>query len=102
MRPKLQLITDRRRQSGSSTRRPGTPAPRPRGVDSATRPHVALTPEPAPLREDLQRPDADFSRAREAGGPEDVAHYSCCCGYMFAADVTTTVDCPHCGTAQAW
>jgi len=24
------------------------------------------------------------------------------CGYAFMAKVTTSVDCPHCGTEQAW
>ena len=34
---------------------------------------------------------------REAGGPEDNASYSCVCGLHFAAPVSTTVACPHCG-----
>ena len=41
-------------------------------------------------------------RVREAGGPQDVAHYRCTCGYAFEGDVTTRVACPHCGTEQAW
>jgi hypothetical protein len=41
-------------------------------------------------------------RVREAGGPTDRASYACSCGYLFAAPVSTTVECPHCGTAQAW
>jgi hypothetical protein len=41
-------------------------------------------------------------RARESGGPLDVAHYTCSCGYVFEAAVSTTVSCPHCGTGQAW
>ena len=40
--------------------------------------------------------------ARRGGGPEDRALYSCMCGYAFKAAVTTSVDCPHCGTEQAW
>jgi predicted Zn-ribbon and HTH transcriptional regulator len=24
------------------------------------------------------------------------------CGFAFKAKVTTSVDCPHCGTEQAW
>jgi Zn finger protein HypA/HybF involved in hydrogenase expression len=39
---------------------------------------------------------------RAAGGPIDRASYSCECGYMFVAAVSTTVLCPHCGTGQAW
>jgi hypothetical protein len=40
--------------------------------------------------------------ARRAGGPEDRALYSCICGFVFEAPVTTSVGCPHCGTEQAW
>jgi hypothetical protein len=52
-------------------------------------------------------------RARRAAGParernqranisQDAALYSCECGYVFTAAVTTSVGCPHCGTNQAW
>lgn len=41
-------------------------------------------------------------RLREAGGPMDNASYSCACGLVFAAAVSTTVSCPHCGADQAW
>jgi hypothetical protein len=48
--------------------------------------------------------DLDFAveRVREAGGPIDRASYSCSCGYVFSAAVTTTVSCPNCGCGQAW
>jgi rubrerythrin len=36
------------------------------------------------------------------GAPEDRATYNCECGYIFKAEVTTTVGCPHCGTQLAW
>ncbi len=42
------------------------------------------------------------ARARRSGGPQDLALYSCDCGYAFKAAVTTSVGCPNCGTAQAW
>jgi hypothetical protein len=45
---------------------------------------------------------AETRDARRGGGPEDRALYSCMCGYAFTATVTTSVDCPHCGTEQAW
>ena len=45
---------------------------------------------------------ADERRMRESGGPDDRAMYTCSCGYVFEADVTTSVTCPHCGTGQAW
>jgi DNA-directed RNA polymerase subunit M/transcription elongation factor TFIIS len=42
------------------------------------------------------------ARAKRSGGPEDVALYTCECGYAFKAEVTTSVGCPECGTHQAW
>lgn len=33
---------------------------------------------------------------------QDTATYSCSCGYVFEADVQTSVGCPHCGAEQAW
>ena len=39
---------------------------------------------------------------RDAGGPDDRACYSCGCGYLFEAAVTTSVACPNCDTVQAW
>ena len=41
-------------------------------------------------------------RRREAGAPQDEAVYSCSCGYVFEAQVSTSVGCPHCGGTQAW
>ena len=46
--------------------------------------------------------DPAVARVREAGGPEDEASYTCGCGYLFCASVSTTVVCPHCGAGQAW
>jgi hypothetical protein len=42
------------------------------------------------------------ARAKRSGGPEDLALYTCECGYAFKAAVTTSVGCPECGTRQAW
>jgi hypothetical protein len=58
----------------------------------------------APARR-TQRADAaplEFERARLAGGPEDRALYKCACGLSFQADVSASVGCPRCGSAQAW
>jgi len=41
-------------------------------------------------------------RMRDAGGPDDRATYSCGCGFLFEAPVSTSVPCPHCDTLQAW
>jgi len=46
--------------------------------------------------------DPAVARVREAGGPIDRACYTCQCGYLFVATVSTTVTCPHCGAGQAW
>lgn len=48
--------------------------------------------------------DLDYAarRVRAAGGPNDQASYACECGYLFAAPVSTSVCCPHCGCQQAW
>jgi rubrerythrin len=45
---------------------------------------------------------ATRERNRRANRSEDAALYSCSCGYVFKAAVTTSVGCPHCGTDQAW
>lgn len=52
----------------------------------------------------LSRPIVAPSRERNkrANVSEDAALYSCSCGYVFKAAVTTSVDCPHCGVDQAW
>ena len=47
------------------------------------------------------RPAAQRERNKRANMSQDAALYSCSCGYVFKAPVTTSVGCPHCGTAQA-
>ena len=64
----------------------------------SNRPKRAARPAPHPAPPE----PPEVRAARRAGGPEDRALYSCMCGYAFKADVTTSVDCPHCGTGQAW
>jgi hypothetical protein len=41
-------------------------------------------------------------RRREAGRSQDLASYTCQCGFVFEALVSTSVDCPNCGDPQAW
>lgn len=55
----------------------------------------APAPRPAPMHPAERR-------MRDGGGPDDRACYPCGCGYLFEADVSTTVRCPHCHTLQAW
>jgi hypothetical protein len=45
---------------------------------------------------------ASRERNQRANVSQDAALYSCSCGYVFTAAVTTSVGCPHCGTDQAW
>lgn len=75
---------------------PNITSPR-RRMRAARRMHVVPTPAPRP--EPMHR---DERRLRDAGGPNDRACYSCECGYLFEAHVSTSVSCPHCGTHQAW
>jgi rubrerythrin len=41
-------------------------------------------------------------RTQRANASQDAALYTCSCGYIFKAAVTTSVGCPHCGNDQAW
>ena len=45
---------------------------------------------------------AEVRGVHEGGPPQDQALYMCQCGFAFEAPVSTSVDCPHCGTVQAW
>jgi hypothetical protein len=60
-------------------------------------PPDAALPPPEPVV-----PDPAVLRVRAAGGPVDRACYTCQCGYLFVAEVSTTVECPNCGAGQAW
>lgn len=66
------------------------------------RPHVIGQPveEAAPADPDPQL--LAERRHRASVTPEDQATYSCACGFVFQAPVSTSVACPHCGTGQAW
>ena len=68
------------------------------------RPHAfgrPSAPEPQPAPGTDQHLQAE-RRHRASVAPEDTAHYGCACGFQFQAPVSTSVTCPHCGTAQAW
>jgi hypothetical protein len=49
-----------------------------------------------------QAPTPGRERNKRANVSQDAALYNCPCGYVFKAAVTTSVGCPHCGSAQAW
>jgi hypothetical protein len=75
---------------GTVTGRGGSPTAPPESA-SATQASAPDTPGPVTKR-----------RRREAGGLQDEAVYTCQCGFVFQAPVSTSVDCPHCGDSQAW
>ena len=58
-----------------------------------------VVPAPQPLPEPMHPAER---RMRDAGGPDDRACYSCGCGFVFVAPVSTSVQCPHCDAEQAW
>jgi hypothetical protein len=80
------------------------PLGEPRHSRRHRRGRAAVTGDPAPHASDpaVGRSDPAVERVREAGGPVDRASYTCACGYLFSAAVSTTVNCPHCGAGQAW
>ena len=47
-------------------------------------------------------PSPPVHRRRELGPQADRALYTCSCGFVFHAAVSTSVGCPHCGGTQAW
>jgi hypothetical protein len=60
------------------------------------------SPRRRPSRRRSATPTPYRERNKRANVSEDAALYSCACGYVFKAAVTTSVGCPHCGSAQAW
>ncbi len=98
MRPKL-LKPRRERSHERPTRRShGHPAT-PRRAEPRV---IVMEAEPSITAGPTAGCDLDAERVRRAGGPLDQAVYTCSCGYLFSAPVSTTVACPHCGTDQAW
>jgi hypothetical protein len=93
MRPSLlHPLTERHSRRHRPKRRVGR-------LPALTHKHEAET-EPASAAHEPR--DIAVERVRAAGGPLDRASYTCECGYLFAAPVSTTVACPHCGVDQAW
>jgi len=110
MRPSLHKLSERRRHratTGPARRTSGPTHGRPERSLEERRPLDTESPsvagrQPLRRRADQSRLDLDAARVREAGGPLDHAQYTCACGYVFDAAVSTTVACPHCGDNQAW
>lgn len=72
-------------------------ATKPRRTSTGRRLYVV--PPAAPRPEPMHPAER---RMRDAGGPDDRATYSCGCGFLFESAVSTSVQCPHCQTVQAW
>jgi hypothetical protein len=72
------------------------------GMGRAAAPAPAASAADPPSEPELDPELRAEERMRASGGPEDRAFYRCTCGYAFEADVSTSVDCPHCGSGQAW
>jgi hypothetical protein len=90
MRVRSDRQSEMRRRSGS---RRGSVLRRDQASTPVDEPATA-----APEEDDL----FDERRLRASGGPSDRAQYTCGCGFVWEADVSASVACPHCGTAQAW
>jgi hypothetical protein len=91
----MRLRTERH---SKETRRRGGPTSRPSLLRRDQPATPVAEPEVASEDDDL----ADERRLRASGGPNDRAQYACSCGYVWDADVSASVACPHCGAAQAW
>jgi hypothetical protein len=81
--PMTVLVRSKRDEKGSGRRRPS-----------------AFMTRPAPAQ--ARGPVATGRSHRERETFQDNALYTCHCGFVFEAAVSTRVDCPHCGTGQAW
>jgi hypothetical protein len=81
VRPTRSVLTRRPERRAHGTARGAAPAP-PTPLPAEAHPHE--------------------KRARESGGPIDRASYTCTCGMIFEAPVSTSVSCPNCGAGQAW
>ena len=88
MRVRTSRQSETRRRSGAARR----------GSVLRREPDAPSEPEPVAAEDDL----FDERRLRASGGPDDRAEYACGCGYVWKADVSASVACPHCGASQAW
>jgi hypothetical protein len=95
------LVRSKRIQKGLGRHRgsavPSSPRPDNRDVPSA-----ASAPAPIEARAGAEPRRAPGRSRRDHGPLQDNAVYNCHCGFVFQAAVSTSVDCPHCGSGQAW
>jgi hypothetical protein len=93
----MAMKTRFRKAGNPGPRVPAADAEQPRSAEPVAR-HRPVREEGGPGRVS----DAATQRIRKAGGPIDRGFYRCGCGYVFVADVSTTVKCPYCHAGQAW
>jgi hypothetical protein len=79
---------------------------RPKRVKSSQR-HREIAARHASGQSAPAAPDAGYGAGEQRAltAPRlsnDHAVYTCTCGYVFEAPVSTSVGCPHCGGTQAW
>jgi hypothetical protein len=95
------LVRNTRRDKGIRRRRAASTAfPAVRPSEGAQPQAEDVQPKAVPAAAIVD--DGSPTRRHRHGVPQDNAVYNCGCGYVFEAAVTTSVDCPHCGTGQAW
>ena len=97
MRSSIPHFRLRRRPWRSAGQRSAPRQPAAAEAPAASPEATAGVPRPA-----ASVPDPAVMRVRRAGGPVDRASYTCGCGYVFTAPVSTTVCCPHCAASQPW
>ncbi|HUA12865.1 MAG TPA: hypothetical protein VMA83_12790 [Solirubrobacteraceae bacterium] len=74
-----------------------------RFLDELTTRHARIVPRAGSGHERVTRAVREVPRPGGMSDPAlDRASYSCGCGYVFDAAVSTSVACPHCGAGQAW
>jgi hypothetical protein len=95
----------RHRNNGAKRESAGPPGPQ-SDRPTAERSRAA---HPATSPADQRPRSGTGASSRSPGAPqrrepatEDQAMYSCECGFIFQAAVSTSVGCPHCGGSQAW
>jgi hypothetical protein len=96
MRVRINRQNETRHRGGSSRR--GSLLRREAPATEVAEPATESQPAAAGGEDDL----FDERRLRASGGPNDRAQYTCGCGFVWEADVSASVACPHCGASQAW
>lgn len=96
MRVRLNRQSETRHRGGSLRR--GSLLRREAPATEVAEPATEPQPAAAGGEDDLY----DERRLRASGGPNDRAQYTCGCGFVWEADVSASVACPHCGASQAW